>query len=79
MGWASGSYIMSSIIECIEEFVPKHQEKVEIYYRLIDVFTDSDCDTLDECIDESTAFKEALSKRMKEYGIDDQEEDYSSE
>lgn len=62
MGWASGSPIVGEIIETIDELVSNYQTRVEVYKRIIEIFEDADCDTLDECLDEdSPAFKEAYN------------------
>lgn len=67
MGWSTGSSLMSDIISGIEETDLKHDVKVELYKILIEKFEDYDCDTLDECYDESEAFQEALFELHPDY------------
>ena len=62
MGWASGSGLMSEIIEIVEEHFPSIGEKDELFFNMIKVFADADCDTLDECLGQSPSFDDALSK-----------------
>lgn len=62
MGWSTGSRLMSEIIEMIEEHFPPIVGKDELFYNLIKIFTEYDCDTLDECLGQSPSFDDALSK-----------------
>lgn len=61
MGWNTGSELMSGVIETVEELVPNYDTRVELYKRFIELFEDQDCDVLDECLEESTAFEEAYN------------------
>lgn len=67
MGWSSGSAIMSEIISALKEVGISKEDKVEIYERLIQVFEDFDCDTLDECLTEDPAFKLAYNQLYPDY------------
>lgn len=60
MGWASGSLLMSSIIEVMNEVNVGPDDKKVIYERLIDLFMDYDCDTIHECLGEDEIFDQAL-------------------
>ena len=61
MGWASGSMLMSGVIDAIEDHVSGiYEEKVKLFERLINEFEEMDCDTLDECRGQSEAYDEAL-------------------
>lgn len=79
MGWASGSGLMSDIIEEIENIDGlNHDLKIEVYKVMIEKFEDHDCDTLDECVDDSKAFEEAYYDLYPERREDDLE-DYEDE
>jgi hypothetical protein len=67
MGWGTGSLVMNGVIKTIEKHVKDYDTKVKMYLELIDVFTDYDADTLDECSG-SRAFKKAI----KQYYGDDE-------
>jgi hypothetical protein len=59
MGWASGSALAVEVWELMRERIPKKYRQ-EIAERLVELFEDHDCDTMDEC--------ELL---MKDAGLDD--------
>lgn len=65
MGWSTGSMVMVGVIKTIEKYIKDYDTKVKIYLELIDVFTDYDCDTLDECSG-SRAFKKAYKQFYEE-------------
>jgi hypothetical protein len=48
MGWASGSELAESVWSLFRKHVPKEQRK-QVALKLIDLFEDRDCDTIDEC------------------------------
>jgi hypothetical protein len=49
VGWGSGSSLLSQIADLLEECVPGDLEwKHEFYDKLISLFEDYDCDTIDE-------------------------------
>lgn len=56
MSWASGSEIFSEIIDVLIDADVDKSARQEIYQRLIEVFEDQDCDTLDECVGKDKAF-----------------------
>lgn len=59
MGWASGSRLMSDLIDSVRDNVESFQSRVELYIEMIHNFQDADCDTLDECLGRDVAFDEA--------------------
>jgi len=56
MGWASGSSLFSDIIEAINDCDIDEDVRKSLYEKLIPIFEDEDCDTLQECIGEDSAF-----------------------
>lgn len=74
MGWASGSTLFSIVIDVIQEHVPDHDERVEIYTGLIEAFEESDWDTQDECMGEDPAYDEALKELHKDWYDEEDEE-----
>lgn len=72
MGWASGSSMLSEIIEVINENVESEESRLQIYRRLIDIFEDRDCDTICECVDEDETFDKVLRERDPEWYDDHQ-------
>jgi hypothetical protein len=62
MGWASGSRLMSRVIEVIESAVTDFDARKAAYVGLIDEFEESDWDTQDECMGESEAFDAAMNE-----------------
>lgn len=61
MGWASGSQLMSDVINIIKHRVGDNRQlRVDIYADLIPAFESMDCDTLGECQELDDAFDEAL-------------------
>jgi hypothetical protein len=63
MGWASGSRLMTEIIEAFKPLTEvDHSLQVEFWKKVIAVFKNEDCDTLDECLENGSvplSFKEA--------------------
>lgn len=74
MGWASGSRLASDLIDALSEIVDDDTTRQAIYARMIEIFEDHDCDTLDECCGIDAAFDEA----WEEY-TDTSESDWSEE
>lgn len=66
MGWASGSRMMSEIIESVMENVSDEAEREDLYSDLIGIFEDFDCDTLHECLEIDEAFDEAYREKYPE-------------
>lgn len=56
MGWSSGSRLAEELIEVIKDVFTNHEEREEFYEKMIPIFEDFDCDTLDECIGTDSAF-----------------------
>lgn len=71
MGWASGSRLMSSIIEPLKKNVKDASVRQSVYEDLIRAFEDADCDTLMECEGEDKAFDKALKKLHPEWYEDE--------
>lgn len=66
MGWASGSRLMSDLIESVKNNVDNFESRVDLYLEMIKNFEDADCDTLDECLGEDEAFDEAWNRSFPE-------------
>lgn len=66
MGWASGSRLMTNLIESVKNSVDDFDSRVELYLQMIKNFEDADCDTLDECLGEDEAFDEAWKRAFPE-------------
>jgi len=63
MGWASGSLIMSDIMEIVTEycsFLGGVGSEKQFYRELIRIFKEEDCDTLDECLGVNPVFDKVL-------------------
>ena len=56
MGWASGSSLFSDIIEAINDCDVDDETRHMLYEKLIPIFEDEDCDTLQECLGQDSAF-----------------------
>jgi hypothetical protein len=56
MGWASGSSLFSDIIEAFNDCDVDVETKKALYEKLIPIFEDEDCDTLQECLGEDSVF-----------------------
>jgi hypothetical protein len=49
MGWTSGSELLDSVWEIVEEFIPEGHERMKAAEQLLCVFEGMDCDTTFEC------------------------------
>ena len=56
MGWASASNIMDAVIKGVKANVPDDNARREIYQPIYDALTQSDWDTVDECIGQDPVF-----------------------
>jgi hypothetical protein len=56
MGWASGSSLFSDIIEAVNDCDIDEETRISLYEKLIPIFEDEDCDTLQECLGEDSSF-----------------------
>lgn len=75
MGWASGSSLISDIIERMDSVEFESESKKEFYKILIEAFAERDCDTMDECVGEDDMFDEAYYEVYPER----KDEDYNDE
>lgn len=66
MGWASGSRVLSEIIEAVMENVSDNGEREELYNSLIDIFEDADCDTIEECLEIDEVFDDVYYEKYPE-------------
>lgn len=71
MSWTTGSAIASELINTAMVTFPAPKARTEYYKSLIEIFTDFDCDTLDECLGVDEAFDEAYEEV---YGPSDEDE-----
>jgi hypothetical protein len=62
MGWSGGSRLMSSIIEEFSKVGADNTKAEAFYSKLITLFEDDDCDTLEECLGEDGNFDIAFFK-----------------
>lgn len=56
MGWASGSSLFSDIIEAINDCDVDEDTRKLLYEKLIPIFEDEDCDTLQECLGQDSVY-----------------------
>lgn len=68
MGWSSGSELASKMIELIDYLYDDKNEPIilDIYHDMIVAFEDCDCDSLHECIGESSLFDKAYKEMYPE-------------
>lgn len=71
MGWGSGSTVFDGVIDTVMAHVPDVESRKAIYRNLIDVFTDADWDTTDECLGKDPAYDEVHAEMFP-----DEEEDW---
>lgn len=50
MGWGSGSMLAEELWDMLQEVIPTEKQQ-EVAKKIIRLFEDRDCDTLDECQD----------------------------
>ena len=48
MGWASGSELAEDVWTLVRKYIPKNALK-QVASKLIDLFENRDCDTIEEC------------------------------
>ncbi len=72
MSWASGSKVLSEIIEAVDRHVLDDSDKMSLYKDLILIFEEYDCDTIDECLEIDSMFDEVYSEYI---GDEDSEEE----
>lgn len=62
MGWSSGSELACKMIDLIEYLSDNEDEKIKVFHDMIGHFEDVDCDTIYECLGESSAFDKAYKE-----------------
>ena len=62
MGWSSGSRVADDLIKALSETVEDDYVREEFYKKMIEIFEDHDCDTLDECVGVDAAFDSAFEE-----------------
>lgn len=62
MGWSSGSRVADDLIKALLETVDDDYVREEFYKKMIEIFEDHDCDTLDECVGVDAAFDSAFEE-----------------
>lgn len=60
MGWASGSGLMSDIVERLNDTDLDEESRIKVYEILISCFEEFDCDTLEECTGTDNAFDQVF-------------------
>jgi len=70
MGWSSGSYLFSEIVQIVRDSIQDYEDRVEFYRRLISLFEDRDCDTLHECLGDDEAFDTVWKELYPDYDSD---------
>lgn len=70
MGWASGSEVAYQMIKSLKKNVKDDKAREKIYFDLITVLEDFDCDTLCECMEEDTVFDKVLLSMHPEWDED---------
>jgi hypothetical protein len=77
MGWASGSRFAIELIDAAKVTVTNEVERAAFYEKMIYVFEDADCDTLDECVGNDDVFDEVWNELYPSDDYSDlEEEDY---
>lgn len=71
MGWASGTDLMSEIIDAAKEAIPEDWKRKEFYKKVISAFEDMDWDCQGECLREDPAFDDALKKLHPDWDWND--------
>lgn len=61
MGWTRGADLFAEIVEIIFDKVPDEDDRKAMYAELIELFTDYDCDNLNECEGIDFVLDEALA------------------
>lgn len=74
MGWSSGSRVADDLIKALQESVEDDYVREEFYKKMIEIFEDHDCDTLDECVGVDAAFDSAFEE-FTDPAIDDWADD----
>jgi len=62
MGWSSGSRVADDLIKALSETVDDDYVRESFYKKMIEIFEDHDCDTLDECVGVDAAFDSAFEE-----------------
>ena len=69
MGWASGTDLFDRVTEFTLSRCTDNSERYEVFYTLIDLFTNYDWDTWDESkYAEDPLFQEAFANLQEEWG-----------
>lgn len=66
---------MSAVICALQPVIEDEQQRADVYYQLIDAFTDLDWDTENECLGMDPAFDAALHKFAADHGWDIEDQD----
>jgi len=66
MSWASGSGLFVEIISVMKNKLDDDDLRQSLYYDLIELFENYDCDTLDECRGEDKAFDAAYTEYVED-------------
>lgn len=62
MGWSGGSEIGERLICSLVKHIPDKTIRTKVYKDLIDILTDHDCDTLNECLGLDPTFDKVYNK-----------------
>ena len=66
MGWARGSVLAEEVWEVVRHRIPAGSERRQAARKIIDLFEDHDCDTIDEawmlCADAGRVYDEATDR-----------------
>lgn len=79
MGWASGSRVAAELIDVAKVTITNEDERAAFYEKMIYVFEDSDCDTLDECVGNDDVFDEVWEELYPSDDYDLEDDDLDDE
>ena len=75
MGWASGSEIMSELIDVVFNRVESDWVRQKLYADMIVVFDGHDCDTLMEATGKDVAYDKAYAQWRRENGLPNEDDE----
>jgi hypothetical protein len=70
VGWGSGSQLLGEVVELIDPYIYGDVAKARVYAKLIDLFEDHDCDTIDEARGVSESFDKAIDTWAEQFQDD---------
>lgn len=71
MTWNHGGVVLAELIDVVQNTVKDDHVRAQIYDKMLEVFTDAECDNIGDCLGLDSIFDQCYLDYFPSDGIDD--------